>query len=201
MRLVDHHQVPASRDQVLEAPLVVGGDPLPRPAAAPRERLHAIERTDHLVSGAPDVVVVRPAGHRVEVAGVGDAERLPEVELHLRLPLGGEPLWRDDEDALRQAAKLELADDETRLDRLAESDLVREQVTDVSLLRGALQRVELVRQRGHAGAHGREQDLGGERLLHARRGRPVHDRIQRGRVCGDRLGRGFIDLGDRAGCG
>jgi hypothetical protein len=50
------------------------------------------------------------------------------VGLHLADPLARESRGRDDEDALGEAADLQLAQDEPRLDGLAEADLVGEQV-------------------------------------------------------------------------
>lgn len=72
---------------------------------------------------------------------------LTEMQSHFRLPLSNQPFGRHDEDPARHAAQFQLAEDQTSLDRLTETNLVRQQIADPVTAHGAVERVELVRQR------------------------------------------------------
>src|SRR5262249_124735 len=74
-------------------------------------------------------------------------EVLVEMRFNFRLPLQHQPGRRDDEHALYQTADLELPDNQTGLDRLAEPHLVGKEVPDAVARYRPLQGIELVRER------------------------------------------------------
>ena len=103
-----------------------------------------------------------------DVAALEDEELLVELLLQLALPLEGEVGRADDQDALGQAAELQLADEQAGHDRLAGAGVVGQQEADA----GELQQVvvdglELVRQR--IDARDREAEVGIELVGDAER--------------------------------
>src|SRR5205823_5060911 len=85
--------------------------------------LREVERRDGLREPLPDV-----PGQRVprELA-VDDLERLLELRAELVLPLNSERSGAHDEDAVEDAAELQLLDEQTGHDRLAGTRIVREE--------------------------------------------------------------------------
>ena len=173
MRLVDDDQVPAGGGQVLEPVAVVLGHPFPRPPAAAVERLDRIQRAHDLIAGSPDVVRRRDAAEGGEVARQEGAKLLGEVGAQLRHPLVDEPLGGHHQGPSDDAAQLELAHDEPGLDRLAESDFVRQQIADAVARRRPRQRTDLVRQRDDRRLDRRQQRILRQRAGDPRRGRRV----------------------------
>ena len=118
-----------------------------------------------------------------------ELEFLAEVQAHFRLPLAHQPLGRHHQDALHPAAQLQFAQHQAGLDGLAKAHLIGQQVADAVAADRAVQCIELMRQRHHAGLDRRQQQvvlqciqqLGSRRgvqdLLHAR----AHT-FQRGQV-------------------
>jgi len=82
--------------------------------------------------GFPEVFLAGDLAVGGELTGVEMAEFLAKALPHFGEPLRDESLWRHDQDTLHEAAQLQLADDETGLDRLAEAHLVGEEVTHPS---------------------------------------------------------------------
>ncbi len=77
----------------------------------------------------PDVLVLEEAAVGAELAGIDQPEILVEVGLHLRDPLGDEPLRRDDQRPADQPRNFSSRRIRPGLDGLAEADLVGQQVT------------------------------------------------------------------------
>ena len=173
MGLVDDDQVPAGRSQVLETVAVVRGHAIAGPAPAPVQGLDRVHRADDLVVGLPDVVFLGDAAERGEVARDEEAELLVEVGAHFRDPLGDESLGRHDQRAAHRATQLELAHDEPCLDRLAQADLVRQQVADAVVRDRTRQGADLVRQGDHRRLDGRQQDVLGQGVGDSGRRRQV----------------------------
>ena len=109
-----------------------------------------------------------------------ELEVLPEMQPHLGLPLPDQSFGRDHQDPLRHAAQLELAQDQPGLDRLAQPHFVRQQVSDPIPAHGAVERIELVRQRHDARLDGRQQEVFLQRVQQLRRRRSVQDVLDRG---------------------
>ena len=131
--LVDDDQVPSGRNQVLEPLTVVAGELLLAPTAAGIHRLHGVQRADDLIVHAPEVVIlVDGAGltQSRQAAGKDQAEILPEVPLHFRLPLQNQAGGRNDENPANKPPYLQLAQDQARFDRLAEPDFVSKEIAD-----------------------------------------------------------------------
>lgn len=149
MGLIDHDQIPARVDQIVEALAVVAGYLLRAPATAGLHRLDGIEGADHLVVPLPEVLFwanaqqLPPGG---EVAGLHEVEGLVEVGVELTDPLADQTSRGDHQKALGQAANLELANDQASLNGFAEPHLVGQQVADTVSRHSPLQRLELVRQ-------------------------------------------------------
>ena len=182
MGLIDDHQIPRRREQILKTLAVVSLQLLQTPAAPPLQRLDRIQRADHLVMLAPQVVV-RVRGRLAEgrqFRGLDKAEGLAKMQVQLRLPLPHQPLRRHDQDALDQAAQLQLAQDQASLDGLAETHLIRQQVAHPRAADRALQGIELMRQRHHAGVARRQQQVVRQCVQHLGRGRGVQDLRQVG---------------------
>jgi hypothetical protein len=129
MCLVDDDQIPAGRDKVLEAFVVVLLDLLASPAAARVQRLHGIQGADDLRPGPPQVVLAADPPQGCEIAGDQQAEIFAEVRLHFRDPLGDESFGGDDQRPRDQAPQLPFPLDQSRLDRLAQSHLVGQQAS------------------------------------------------------------------------
>ena len=83
-----------------------------------------------------------------DVLALQDQELLVELLLQLALPLEGEVGRADDQDALGEAAQLQLADEQARHDRLAGAGVVGQQEAHAGELEQVVvDRLELVRQR------------------------------------------------------
>ena len=106
--------------------------------------LRQVERRD-------DLVALQPLVHAELVADVlalHDQELRVELLLQFALPLEGEVGRADDQDALGEAAELQLADEQARHDRLAGAGVVGQQEADArELEQVVVDRFELVRQR------------------------------------------------------
>ncbi len=126
--------------------------------------LRQVERRD-------DPVALQPLVHAELVADVlalEDQELLVELLLQLALPLEGEVGRADDQDALGEAAQLELADEQARHDRLARAGVVGQQEAHArELEQVVVDRFELVRQR--IDARDREAEVGIELVGDAER--------------------------------
>ena len=82
---------------------------------------------------APEVLVLVDGANltkRGQAAREDQPEILAEMALHLRLPLQHQTGRRDDEDPAHETADLQLAQDKARFDRLAETDLVGQEIPD-----------------------------------------------------------------------
>ena len=78
------------------------------------------------------------------------------VQAHFGLPLAHQSLGRHHEDALHPATLFLFAQHHAGLDGLAETHLIGQQVANAVAAHRAVQRVELVRQRHHAGLDRRQ---------------------------------------------
>ena len=91
---------------------------------------------------APQVLIFVDGARLTEcaqTAGNNESEVLVEVALHFRLPLQHQSRRSDDQDSPHEAANLQLTQDEPSFDRLAQTDLVRQQVADAVAGDSALQ--------------------------------------------------------------
>ena len=174
---VDDDQIPRRRDQVLEALAVVGVELLQAPAAPTFHGLHRVQGTNHLVVHAPQVLFLAraaaaPLAEGRQLGRLDELKRLAKVQAHFRLPLAYQPLGRHHQDALHPATQFQLAQHQTGLDGLAQAHLIGQQVADTVAADGAVQCVELVRQRHHAGLDRRQQQVVLQRIqqLGCRRG-------------------------------
>ena len=96
-----------------------------------------------------------------DVVALHDEELRVELLLQLPLPLEGEVGRADDQDALGEAAQLQLANEQPRHDRLAGAGIVGEQEAHAGELQQVVvDRLELVRQR--IDARDREPEVGVE---------------------------------------
>ena len=103
-----------------------------------------------------------------DVLALEDEELLVELLLQLALPLEGEVGRADDQDALGEAAQLELADEQARHDGLAGAGIVGQQEADArELEQVVVDRFELMRQR--IDARDREAEVGIELVGDAER--------------------------------
>ena len=185
MGLVDDDQVPSGRDQVFEPFAVVAGELLLAPAAAGVDRLHRVERADDLIVHAPEVLVLVDGARLTEcaqAAGKDEPEVLVEVALHLRLPLQHQSRRSDDEDPPHKPANLQLAQDQTGLDRLAEPHLVRQQIADAIAGDGALQSEQLVGQRDDRAFQRSDQRVPLQRVGDARGGADIGKAVEEMRL-------------------
>ena len=145
VRFVHDDQVPAGGNKILESFAVVLTHLGSGPATALVQGLDRIHRHDHLWKHGP-----RVAGHGLRVfltrdSGLGTrdcrnaAKRFDiirqdklktfvEVGLHFGHPLAHQSLRGDDERPLDQASELKFPHDETGLDGLAQTDLVRQEI-------------------------------------------------------------------------
>ena len=141
VRLVDDHEVPMN---------------LPQPGKdfGP---LRQVERRD-------DPIAFQPLVHAELVADVlalHDQELRVELLLQFALPLEGEVGRADDQDALGEAAQLQLANEKARHDRLAGAGVVGQQEAHARELEQiVVDRLELMRQR--IDARDREAEIGVE---------------------------------------
>ena len=97
-------------------------------------------------------------------------------------PLEGEVLRDDDEGALGDPELAEAREDEARLDRLAEPDLVREHEARHAVREDAACRPDLMRQHVHAGGEERAQGIRAAERLEADDARAERERRGRPRV-------------------
>ena len=147
MSLIDDHQVPAGRDEILEALSVVAGQLLMAPTSSVLHGLDGVHRADHLIVQAPEVLGFIEAGElasRCEAARDHEVELLVEVRPHLLDPLGHQPGGSYNKRALHKPPNLEFAKDEPGLDRLAEANLVGEQIADPVSRHRTRQRIDLM---------------------------------------------------------
>src|ERR1035441_2591541 len=79
-----------------------------------------------------------------EIVSVENDEAQAEASLHFALPLGEERGRARDDDALHLLTHDHLAENETGLDRFAESDIVSDEEIDARHLEGFFQRLQLV---------------------------------------------------------
>ena len=115
-----------------------------------------------------------------QLGRLDELELLAEVQAHFGLPLAHQSLGRHHQDALHPATQFQFAQHQAGLDGLAQAHLIGQQVANAVAADGAVQRIELVRQRHHAGLDGRQQQVvlqriqqlgrrcGVQDLLHAR---------------------------------
>jgi len=150
---------------------------LQAPAAPAFQRLNRIQRADHLVVHAPQVLFLAraaaaPLPEGRQLGRLDELELLAEVQAHFCLPLAHKPLGRHYQDALHPATQLQLAQHQAGLDGLAEAHLIGQQVADTVAADGAIQCVKLVRQWHHAGLDRRQQQVVLQRIqqLGCRRG-------------------------------
>ena len=179
--LVDDDQVPSGRNQVLEPLAVVAGELLLAPAAAGIHRLHGVERADDLIVHPPEILIlVDGAGlpQSGQAAGKDEAEILVEVPLHFRLPLQHQPGGRDDENPANKTPDLQLAQDQARLDRLAEPDFVGKEIADAIAGDRPLQSQQLMRQRNDRAFQRRDQRVALQRVGDARGGADIGKAIE-----------------------
>jgi len=197
---VHDDQVPAGGDQVLE-PLPVVLAHLGRAPAAPLvQRLDRVHRHDHLRKHLPGIggqnlqvgialFAVSRARHRgdpfqgLDVLGEHELEGLAEVEAHLADPLAHQSLRGDDQRPLDQPAKLELPQNESGLDGLAQADLVRQEIAHAVVGDGAGQGPYLVRKRDDGGLDGSEQDVLGQGVGYPCGSSDVGDIVRRAGAC------------------
>ena len=122
-------------------------------------------------------MVERPPGidarvHR-DPAGADEDELLVEPVGHLRDPLKLDAFGRDDKDPPDEAPGLQLGDDESGFDRLAQSNLVRQQQPQWVGRQGAIEHGELVGKRFNATlGDGQRLAVGHRPPGQARRGSP-----------------------------
>ena len=173
-------QVPASGDQVAQAFLVVGFELLSGPAPPLLDRLDGVDRADDLIEVPPDVLGAGQVAPEGELAGGEELELLVEVGLHLLDPLGHQPLGGDDQDSLDQPPELEFPEDQPRLDRLAQADLIGQEVADAVVGHRPRQGVELVGQRDHPGFERCQQHVLGQGVGDAGGGGSVDEPVEGG---------------------
>ena len=80
----------------------------------------------------PDVLLLGDSAIGVELAGIEVPEILTELFPHFDNPLRNKPLRRDHQHTLHQSPQLQFADREARLDGLAETHLVGQQVAHLT---------------------------------------------------------------------
>ena len=137
--LVDHEQVPGEGVPALES--LRAGEEVRKDVRLPQE----VHRRDDAGSNRPGIRV-----HPVLALDLGgllaieDGELDRELRAQLVAPLELEGGGADDEDAADASSLEQLAEDEPRLDGLAEADVVREQQRDARHLERLQHGVELV---------------------------------------------------------
>ncbi len=104
-----------------------------------------------------------------------ELELLAKVQAHFGLPLTNQPLGRHHQDALHPATQLQFAQYQAGLDGLAKTDLVSQQVTNAVAADRAVQRIELMRQRQHAGLDRCQQQVVLQRIQQLGCRRSVRD--------------------------
>ena len=123
------------------------------------------------VERGDDAVALQPLVHAellADVLALHDQELRVELLLQLALPLEGEVRRADDQDALGEAPKLQLADEQARHDGLARTGVVGEQEANArELEQVVVDRFELMRQR--IDARDREPEVGVELVGDAER--------------------------------
>ena len=104
-------------------------------------------------------------------------EVFAEVQAHFGLPLRRQPLGRDHQHTPHQPPQLELADDESGFDSLAQAHLVGQQETHAVSPGGTLQGIELMRQWRDIALHRRQQHVFGQCIGDSGCGGQVHQAI------------------------
>ena len=179
---VDDDEVPTSGDEILEPFAVVAGDPLGVPAPAGVHGLDRIQGANHLIVEPPEVVLVVDAGEFApsgEVPGNDRPEILVEVGAHFGDPLRHETRGRNDEDALNQTAQLQLPQDQSGFDSLAESHLIGQQIPHAIPRHRPRERVDLMRQGNDGTLEGRDQGVALQGVGHPRGGSDVRHAVRR----------------------
>ena len=137
---------------------LIHDDQIPMDLTQPGEDLLALGQ----VEGGDDSVLLDPLVHAELVADVltfEHEELRVELLLELALPLEGEVGRADDQDALGEAAQLELADEQARHDGLAGAGVVGQQEPHArELEQVVVDRLELMRKR--IDARDREPEVG-----------------------------------------
>src|SRR5271157_1254703 len=133
-----------------------------------------------LIEVPPDVLGAGQVAPEGELAWGEELELLVEVGLHLLDPLRNDPLGGDDQDSLDQPPELEFPEDEPRLDRLTQADLIGEEVTDAVVGYRPRQSVELVRERDHPGFERGQQHVLGQGVGDAGGGGSIDEPVKRG---------------------
>ena len=145
------------------------------------QRLDGVHGRDHLLELAVHVLALGDLADGVEVRGQKQVELLVELLLHLGHPLRGEASGAHHERSAHESARLELLQDEPGLDGLSQTHLVGQQVANVVVGQGAVERVKLMRQRYEV-ARKRRQNALGHFVLDARE---LHHETQVILVIGD----------------
>lgn len=109
--------------------------------------LDEIERADRLFAEAPRVRAAASPGLRAaDEPPVENLEAFVELVLHFVLPLEQKRCGRDDEDPRVAVPVYELLDDQPRLDRLPQPDLVGDDEPLVETAHDAVRALHLVRE-------------------------------------------------------
>ncbi len=151
MSLIDHDDVPSGRIRDPRDRFAVAcASPDRRwtSRASPRAVSPSRAGTRPDREGARDSPDVSKPGRLTkcrEVAWQGEMEVLAEVGFHLADPLHDEARRSDHQDPPNKPADLQLAEDQSRLDRFAQPDLISEQVTNPITCHRALEGVKLMR--------------------------------------------------------
>ena len=158
--LVDDDNIPSSTYQVLEAFPVVGGDLLPVPSAPCLHRLNRVQGTNHLVVQLPKIVfLATPLAECRHFSRFHEMEFLAKMQTHFGLPLPHQTFRRNDENPLGKAAKFKFTQNHTRLDGLAQTHFISQQVADTVMAHGPVQGIQLVGQRHDTGLNRRKQQI------------------------------------------
>jgi len=115
----------------------------------------------------PEIVFLGDAAVGGEVTGNEQAELLPEVGAHLRHPLSHQTLRSDDQSPPHLSPELELPHDETCLDGLAETHLIRQEIAHTVAGNGSGERPNLMRQRDDGRFDRCKQDILRQGVGHA----------------------------------
>jgi len=100
------------------------------------------------------------------------------VGLHLLDPLWHQSLRGDDQHPFDEPPELEFAEDEPRLDRLAQADFIGQEVADAVVGHRPRQGVELVRQGDHPGFERCQKQILCQGVGNAGGGRGVDDPVE-----------------------
>lgn len=135
---IDDEQIPGQVRRTFRRP--AGGQELGENILLPQ----VVIGGDDAAEGTPGVRVhAKAAVQRVGLGPVHEVERQGELLPHLVAPLETERRRGQDQDALDPPPQEELAQDQTRLDGLAEADVIGDQEIDPGHLKGLQERNEL----------------------------------------------------------